>query len=117
MDGRLIKQDIPDDPGAGGTAQTEYLVKKLKGCSVVWGPESGDKETRAIPLASEVNIGNVMMVRGDWNKPLLEEMRAFPNGTYKDQVDALSRAYARLVPLPGRMSINKQLLNKVKARS
>lgn len=117
MDGRLIKQDIPDDPGAGGTAQTEYLVKKLKGCSVVWGPESGDKETRAIPLASEVNIGNVMMLRGDWNRPLLEEMRAFPNGTYKDQVDALSRAYSRLVPLPGRMQINKSLLNKVKARS
>lgn len=117
MDGRGIKQDIPDDPGAGGTAQTEYLVKKLKGCSVVWGPESGDKETRAIPLASEVNIGNVMMLRGEWNRPLLEEMRAFPNGTYKDQVDALSRAYARLVPLPGRMQINKSLLNKVKARS
>ena len=114
MDGRLIKQDIPDDPGAGGTAQTEYLVKKLKGCSVVWGPESGDKETRAIPLASEVNIGNVMMMRGEWNRAVLEEMRAFPNGTYKDIVDALSRAYARLVPLPGRMSINKQLLQRVR---
>lgn len=113
-DGRSIKQDIPDDPGAGGTAQTEYVVKKLKGYPVLFGPESGDKETRAIPLAAEVNIGNVMMVRGDWNKPLLDEMRAFPNGTYKDQVDALTRAYTRLVPLPGKMSISKTLLNRIR---
>lgn len=113
-DGRMVKQDLPDDPGAGGTAVVEYLVKKLKGFSVVWGPESGKKEQRAEPLASEVNIGNVMMLRGDWNKPLKDEMRSFPNGTYKDQVDALSRAYSRLVPLPGRMTINKNLLNRVK---
>lgn len=113
-DGRTIKQDLPDDPGAAGTAVIEYLVKKMKGLSVVWGPESGDKEQRAEPLAAEVNIGNVMMVRGDWNKALKDEMRAFPNGTYKDQVDALSRAYTRLVPLPGKMSINKTLLNKVR---
>lgn len=113
-DGRLIKQDIPDDPGAGGTAVVEYIVKKLKGYPVVWSSESGDKETRAEPFASEVNVGNVMMVRGDWNRALKDEMRAFPNGTYKDQVDALSRAYTRLVPLPGRMSINKQLLQRVR---
>jgi len=114
LDGRGIKQDIPDDPGAGGTAVVEYITKKLKGLPVVSSSESGDKETRAQPFASEVNIGNVMMVRGDWNRPLLDEMRAFPNGTYKDQVDALSRAYTRLVPLPGKMSINKQLLQRVR---
>lgn len=113
-DGRTITQDIPDDPGAGGTAQTEYIVKKLKGYPVVWGPESGDKETRAMPLASEVNIGNVDMLRADWNTPLKDELRGFPSGKYKDQVDALSRAYTRLVPLPGKMSISKNLLNRVR---
>lgn len=115
-DGRLVKQDLPDDPGQGGTAVVEYLVKKLKGYPVVWGPESGSKEQRAEPLASEVNIGNVMMLRGDWNKALKDEMRAFPNGTYMDQIDALSRAYTRLVPLPGKMSVSKTLLNKVRAK-
>lgn len=113
-DGRKITQDIPDDPGAGGTAQTEYIVKKLKGYPVVWGPESGDKETRAIPLASEVNIGNCDMVVGDWNKALKDELRSFPNGTYKDQGDAFSRAYTRLVPLPGKMTISKQLLRRIR---
>lgn len=115
-DGRSVTQDIPDDPGAGGTAQTVYIVKQLKGLPVVFGPESGDKETRAMPLAAEVNIGNVWMLRGDWNAALIAEMRSFPNGTYKDQVDALSRAYARLVPLPGRMSISKSLLDRARAK-
>jgi predicted phage terminase large subunit-like protein len=115
-DGRLIKQDFPQDPGAAGNAVIEYIVKKLKGYPVVWGPESGDKEQRAEPFAAEVNVGNVMMVRGDWNKVLTDEMRAFPNGTYKDQVDALSRAYTRLVPLPGKMTVSKTLLDKVRAR-
>jgi predicted phage terminase large subunit-like protein len=115
-DGRTVKQDLPQDPGAAGNAVIEYLVKKLKGYSVVWGPESGDKEQRAEPLAAEVNVGNVMMLRADWNRKLLDEMRAFPNGTNDDQVDGLSRAYARLVPLPGKMSINKTLLNKVRQR-
>lgn len=113
-DGRKITQDIPDDPGAGGTAQTEYIVKKLKGYPVVWGPESGDKETRAMPLAAEVNIGNCDMVIADWNKPLKDELRAFPNGRYKDQGDAFSRAYTRLVPLPGKMAISKTLLDRIR---
>lgn len=113
-DGRSIKQDFPDDPGAAGTAVIEYLVKKLKGYSVVWGPESGSKEQRAEPLAAEVNIGNVDMVVGDWNAALKNELRGFPNGTYKDQVDALTRGYTRLVPLPGKMTISKTLLNRIR---
>lgn len=116
MDGRGIKQDFPQDPGAAGNAVIEYIVKKLKGYPVVWSSESGDKETRATPIAAEVNIGNVDMVRGDWNRPFLEEMRSFPTGRHDDQVDGLSRAYTRLVPLPGKMSINKTLLNRVRSK-
>lgn len=113
-DGRLIKQDIPQDPGAAGLAQVDYFVKKAKGYPVVWSSESGDKETRATSIAAEVNVGNVDMVVGDWNKAFKDEMRSFPSGTYDDQVDGLSRAYTRLVPLPGRMSISKTLLNRIR---
>ena len=60
-------------------------------------PETGDKITRAEPLASQINVGNVLMLRGGWNKPLTDEMRLFPNGKWDDQVDGLSRAYARLI--------------------
>lgn len=114
-DGRLVKQDFPQDPGAAGLTQIDALLKLLAGYPIVWGPESGDKETRAVPFASQVNGGNVVMMAGDWNRALREEMRGFPASTYKDQVDALSRAYARLLGYAGKMTINKGLLNKARA--
>lgn len=59
--------------------------------------ETGDKVTRADPFASQVNVGNVMLLRGSWNDLLIEEMRMFPNGANDDQVDALSRAFSVLI--------------------
>lgn len=115
-DGRRVVQDIPDDPGAGGTAQTEYIVKKLRGYPVVFGPESGDKGTRAMPAAAECNVGNMIMLRADWNKKVINELRSFPNGTYTDIGDALSRAYARLFPTAGKITINQNLINRLKGQ-
>ena len=63
-------------------------------------PETGAKETRAMPVASQVNNGNVTMRRAPWNRPLLEELQDFPEGTKDDQVDALSRAFSMLTELP-----------------
>jgi phage terminase large subunit-like protein len=37
------------------------------------------------------------MVAGDWNAAYREELRAFPNGKYADQVDASSRAFMAVV--------------------
>jgi predicted phage terminase large subunit-like protein len=52
---------------------------------------------RARPLASQINVGNVVMLRGPWNKPFSDECRLFPNGKFTDQVDAASRAFAGLL--------------------
>lgn len=95
-DGYGTSQNIPQDPAQAGKAQVAYLTKQLAGYSVSASPESGDKVTRASPLASQVNVGNVVMLRAEWNDKLINEMRMFPNGTYDDQVDALSRAFAKL---------------------
>jgi predicted phage terminase large subunit-like protein len=59
---------------------------------------SGEKATRAAPVAAQVNVGNVSMIRAGWNRKFVEELASFPNGTHDDQVDALSDAYVRLVP-------------------
>ena len=96
-DGRKCKIDIPQDPGAAGKTQVLYLTRKLVGYVVVASPETGDKVVRAEPFAAQVNVGNVLMLRGPWNKELIEEMRLFPNGRYDDQVDAFSRAFQNLI--------------------
>jgi len=37
------------------------------------------------------------MVRADWNKTLIDEMRLFPNGAFDDTGDGRSRAFSRLI--------------------
>jgi len=96
-DGRNTRISIPQDPGQAGKSQVLYLTRELAGYPVISSPESGSKETRAEPLAAQINVGNVVMLRGDWNYSLREELRSFPLGRHDDQVDALSRAFNELI--------------------
>ena len=96
-DGYQCKPSIPQDPGQAGVTQIKYIVKMLAGYSIHASPETGNKVVRAEPLASQVNVGNVLMLKADWNDALISEMRMFPNGTWDDQVDSLSRAYSHLI--------------------
>jgi predicted phage terminase large subunit-like protein len=97
-DGKPVKVSIPQDPGQAGKTQAVYLTRSLAGYTVHSSTESGDKVTRAEPLAAQINVGNVLMIRGAWNDALIDEMRMFPNGRHDDQVDSLSRAFALLMP-------------------
>lgn len=97
MDGPDVTIDMPQDPGQAGVAQVRQLIKDLHGFDVRFSSESGEKDDRAIPFAAQVNAGNVCIVRGDWNAALLAELGMFPGSTYKDQTDALSRAYSQLL--------------------
>ena len=92
-DGLRCKIRLPQDPGQAGKAQIRNLVKLLSGFSVIAETVSGDKETRASPVAAQVNIGNVYMLRGSWNRALIEELRLFPNGVNDDQVDTLADGF------------------------
>ncbi len=77
--------------------QVLYFARLLAGHHVTTGVESGPKMTRAMPVASQVEAGNLAIVRGPWNRAFLDELRDFPNGAKDDQVDALSRAFATLI--------------------
>ena len=104
-DGAGVHQDLPQDPGSAGKSQKRHLAGKLSklGGSFSITPESGDKATRAIGVASMWNAGNVVLVGSPadaWVNPFLSEVATFPRGEFKDQVDALSRAYARLLTQP-----------------
>ena len=69
------------------------MTKLLAGFSVHSSTESGDKSSRAEPFAAQVNVGNVVMLKGDWNDDYIEELRHFPQSSYDDQVDASSRVF------------------------
>ena len=97
LDGRRVKISLPQDPGQAGKTQVLYLTRLLQGYVVKSSPESGDKVTRAEPFAAQVNVGNVKMLKGHWNRKILEEMQMFPNGKHDDTIDACSRAYGELI--------------------
>jgi predicted phage terminase large subunit-like protein len=96
-DGMTVLQSLPQDPGQSGKSQRNQLAMRLTPGNFKFSPESGSKEDRAIPFASMVNAGVVRIVRGPWNSALIDEMQNFPMSRFKDQIDALSRAYAELV--------------------
>lgn len=99
-DGRGVVVRLPQDPGQAGKAQVLYLTRKLAGYRVHSQPVTGDKSTRAAPLASQVNVGNVAMVSAAWNRAFLDELGGFPSGTHDDQVDAAADAFAGLIAPP-----------------
>ena len=103
-DGPAVPISLPQDPGQAGRSQIRYLVSRLAGYHVTASPESGAKQTRAMPAASQANAGNLSLRRAPWNRALLEELQDFPNGAKDDQADALSRAMAMLTeaPVPAR---------------
>lgn len=97
MDGFETQISIPQDPGQAGKAQVAGFARMLHGYDASFTPESGDKETRAIPIAAQVEAGNVLVVKAPWNDTLFAEAGLFPNSQFKDQVDALSRAYHQIL--------------------
>jgi len=97
QDGKTVTIDLPQDPGQAGKSQVRYLVKQLAGYIVKFGVESGSKELRAEAFASQAEAGNVKLLKGPWNEAYLAEAELFPNGKFKDQIDATSRAFARIV--------------------
>ena len=44
-------------------------------------------------IASAVDAGNFSLKEASWNTDFLDEVSAFPEGEFKDQVDALSGAF------------------------
>lgn len=95
-DGRNVQQSMPQDPGQAGKAQRMHLSNQLAGLDFHFSTETGEKADRAIPFASMVNAGNVRMVKAKWNGAFIDEARNFPGSTFKDQIDAASRAFERL---------------------
>ena len=100
QDGRRVAIGLAQDPGAAGKFQVRYLVSELAGYRVIASPETGDKATRAAPVASQCNVGNLSIVRGAWNSAFLGELASFPSGAKDDQIDALSRAFSMIAVRP-----------------
>ena len=90
--GRVI-QRLPQDPGQAGKEQAQSYTRMLSGFLVKVIPESGSKESRAEPFAAQWQAGNVDVLTAEWNEMYFNQLESFPEGKFKDMVDAGSSGF------------------------
>lgn len=95
-DGRSVKIGTWQDPGQAGKVEAALTKGWLAGYRVESIPAREDKLVYAGPYSTQVEAGNVDILEGDWNEEYLKELERFPDGKFKDQVDASSRAFMML---------------------
>jgi predicted phage terminase large subunit-like protein len=96
-DGKQVHVYMEQEPGSSGVHTTDHYGRRVL-AGWVFRPvrATGDKMTRALPLAAGAEMGYVKLVRGEWVKDFLDEVEVFPVGGHDDQVDAASTAYQAL---------------------
>ncbi len=106
-DGPGVLIDLEQEPGSGGKESAEASIQSLQGYDVRARPATGDKVTRADPFAAQwqangplPNLGNVRLVKGDWNNAYLDTMELAPHGKFLDDMDASAMAFNRLTLAP-----------------
>lgn len=95
-DGRSVVIGLEQEPGSGGKESAENTVRRLAGYKVriiKVDTSTGGKVQRADPFSSQVNAGNVYVVKALWNLEWVNELKYFPNSKYMDQVDSVSGAF------------------------
>lgn len=106
QDGYDVAVGLEQEPGSSGQADIDDLVRMLAGYEIIVNKPSTDKITRAEPVSSQVEHGNMKVLRAPWNEDFFKETENFPpdeaaglksfdntNAGHDDQVDALSGAF------------------------
>ena len=98
---------MEQEPGSSGVTVIDHYSREVLVGYPFYGLRStGDKKTRALPVVSAGEAGNIKLLRGEWNNTLLDELDVFPQGSYDDQVDSLSGAFNILASAVGKGDLN-----------
>ena len=96
-DGPTVRIRMEQEPGSSGVDVIgHYSRNVLQGYDFRPDKVTGSKELRAQTMSAAFENGNLMIVRGSWNRDLTDELMEFPFGKHDDQVDACSGAYREL---------------------
>lgn len=99
LDGREVEVWMEQEPGSSGVNTIDHYARTvLKGFAFRGHKTSSSKISRANPVSSAAQAGNVKLVRGPWVNAFLDEAEAFPNpSVHDDQVDSVSGAFAAIL--------------------
>jgi predicted phage terminase large subunit-like protein len=101
LTGRRATVLLQQEPGAAGKSFVDAQMRgPLLGFAVKVEHPTGDKYTRARPMSSAAEAGNIKLLRGHWNNDFLEELeQAGPDDKlydHDDQWDAAASALNHL---------------------
>lgn len=90
VEGPNVRVLFEQEPGSAGKTVVHGYRTKLPGYTVEGFPKSGPKEEYwRVPSALAFN-GDLVLVRGSWNKKLIDQLCGLPASKKKDIADALS---------------------------
>lgn len=99
-DGRKTTVVLEQDPGSAGVADVSNMAKVLMGYPVKVRKPTKDKATRAKPVSSGAEHGNIKVLRAPWNEDFFAELEQFSDNpdeyNHDDIVDVFSGAYNEL---------------------
>ena len=97
LDGKNTIIRMEQEPGsAGKNTISHYRRNVLPEYDFDGDKVTGSKILRANPFSSAAKRGDIYLVQGSWNRDFLDEAKSFPEGQYKDQIDAASGAYSHI---------------------
>lgn len=101
-DGYNVRVTMEREPGASGVNTVDHYARRvLVGYNFSPTKDLGSKESRAEIMSGTAEAKNIRLVTGAWNETFLDELAVFPAGSFDDQVDALSGAFAALTRRAG----------------
>lgn len=88
---------IEQEPGSAGLHLIDHYKNKVLRAFAFQGVRaSGDKATRANPMAIAAKNGMLHVTAGDWHGTFFDEIESFPTGNHDDQLDSASGAFLQL---------------------
>jgi len=113
--GNTVLIYVEQEGGSGGKESMENTIRKLIGFPIHRDVVSGSgyrvkgkerlpgeaKIIRAQPWNAQAEAGNIKVKQAPWNSDYLDEVCAFPEFAFMDQVDATSGAFNKLAKMAG----------------
>ena len=96
LDGKRVRSRMEQEPGASGKHTAAHYTKLLAGYDFKAVAKTVNKMTMWRPFASQMEGGQVVVLRGSWTPTFLDELFAVPFAKNDDQTDAAAGAFAEL---------------------
>jgi predicted phage terminase large subunit-like protein len=96
MDGITVPQGVEVVGAQVGALQTLLADPLLAGLTFRPVQVHADKVTRTLPVVARCEQNKLAVVRAGWNKTFLDELAAFPESKFDDQVDAVAAGFQLL---------------------